>query len=208
MENLIRVVGIGPGSPEYITPAALEMVRDSDILIGGERALKAFEGLAKQTFTIKNNLKEMVDFINRHRANYKVAVLASGDPSFYGILEFLKKNYSKTDLAVTPGISSAQLACSKLCISWHNAAFFSVHGRTIQGLSRIAGKFGKVIVLTDPKNTPGLIARELVKEGLGARKIYICENLSYEEERITEWEIGDVPDGVGSEGCVMVISDE
>lgn len=208
MANLIRVVGIGPGSPEYITPAAMFMVRDSDILIGGERALKAFEDLDKKKFVIKNNLKDMVDFINQHRCRFKIAVLASGDPSFYGILEFLKRNFSKKELAVTPGISSAQLSCSRLCISWHDAAFFSVHGRNTEGLFRIAGEFGKVIVLTDPVNTPGVIARELVKAGLSERRIYVCENLSYDDERITEWEIGSVPENVGSGGCVMVISDE
>ncbi|HWI54999.1 MAG TPA: precorrin-6y C5,15-methyltransferase (decarboxylating) subunit CbiE [Desulfobacteria bacterium] len=208
MANLIRVVGIGPGSPEYITPAAEAMVRDSDVLIGGERALKAFDSLNKKRFLIKNNLKEMVDFINKHRIDFKVAVLASGDPSFFGILEFLKRNFSKSELEVTPGISSAQLACARLCISWHDAAFFSVHGRNTEGLCRIAREFGKVIVLTDPKNTPGVIARGLVREGLSARKVYVCENLSTDDEGITEWEICSVPESVGPEGCVMVISDE
>lgn len=208
MANLIRIVGIGPGSPEYITTAAQEMIRNSDILIGGERALKIFEALAKKTFIIRNNLEEMVVYINKHRINSKIAVLASGDPSFYGILEFMKRNFPKTELEVSPGISSAQLACARLCISWHNAGFFSVHGRSTEGLLKIACESGKVVVLTDPKNTPEVIARELVRAGLKGRKIYVCENLSYNDEKITEWDINSVPGRVGSGGCVMVISDE
>lgn len=208
MANLIRVIGIGPGSREYITPAAMQIASDSDILIGGERALKVFADPGKKSFIIKSNLQEMVDFINENRSSSKITVLASGDPSFYGILEFLKKHYSKSELVVTPGISSAQLACTRLCISWHDAAFFSVHGRSIEGLFRMTREFSKVIVLTDPKNTPGIIVRELVRAGLTKRKIYVCENLSYDDERVTEWGLNNVPDDIGCEGCVMVISDE
>lgn len=208
MANPIRVIGVGPGSPEFITPAALDQIKDSDILIGGERVLRPFEAMGKEQFIIKNNLKETADFIREKYHNETVAVLASGDPSFYGILEFLKRNFNKSELSVLPGISSAQLACARLCISWHDAAFFSVHGRNTEGLHSLVNTYSKVIVLTDPGNTPASIAERLGSDGVMKKKVYVCENLSYEDERITEWDITKVPNNVGLSGCIMVISDE
>lgn len=208
MANPIRVIGIGPGSLEYITPAAMEQIKSVDVLIGGERVLAPFKETGKQTFIIKNNLKEMVEFINEYRNRADIAVLASGDPSFYGILEFLKRHFEKADLFVIPGISSAQLACAKLCISWHDAGFFSVHGRSTDGLLSLVNAKSRVIILTDPVNTPALITKILVLEGLSERKVYVCENLSYEDESITEYELNNIPEHIGASGCIMVISDE
>ena len=208
MANSIRVIGVGPGSPEFITPAAVEQINNCDILIGGERVLKSFEIPGKETFIVRNNLKAMVDFIREKYQNQSIGVLASGDPSFYGILEFLKRNFDKSELLVLPGISSVQLACARLCISWHDAAFFSLHGRNTSGLELLANTYSKVIVLTDPDNTPAFIAQRLVSDGVMKKKIYVCENLSYEDERITEWDIANVSSEVGLSGCIVVISDE
>jgi cobalt-precorrin-7 (C5)-methyltransferase len=208
LANIIRVIGIGPGNPDYITPLAAEMIRQSDILAGGERVLELFSSLGKEMFVVKNNLNEMIDYIKMHRENNKVAVLASGDPSFYGILEYMKRHFSSEELQVVPGLSSIQLACAKLCISWHDAVFYSVHGRETDGLIELVRSNPKVIVLTDPKKTPAVIAEGLRTAGIKDKTICVCEHLSYPDERIGRYSIEEVPDDVGKSGCVLVISGE
>jgi len=203
--DLIRVIGIGPGNPDYITPVALELISGADILIGGERVLRDFAGLAKETFVIRNNLSQMAEFIKEKRPDSEIAVLASGDPAFFGILEYLRKSFGAPELMVIPGISSVQLACARLAISWHDAAFYSIHGRSMEGLTDLVRNHTKVIVLTDPGNTPAKIARSLIEAGIRDRKIYVCENLSYEDEKIGEFDIDSVPEVVGTNGCVVVI---
>lgn len=208
MANHISIIGIGPGSSEYITPYAMEMIKNSDILVGGERVLKLFSGLGKQEFVVKNNLQEMKEFIRDRRERSKITVVASGDPAFYGILEFLKRSFGKEILTVIPGISSVQLACARLCISWHDAVFFSAHGRKTEGLVDIVQNHSKVIILTDPENSPALIAKMMLNAGISERKVYICENLAYQDERITGCGLSEVPDDTGMSGCIMVICDE
>lgn len=208
MANLIRVIGIGPGHPDYIIPAALKHIRDADILAGGERALQPFTGLGKETYVIKHNLAEMVRFIKDRYYNSSVVVLASGDPGFYGILEFLKKHFAQEEIAVYPGISSAQLACARLGISWHDADFFSTHGRGMEGLADLVKISDKVIVLTDPASTPAVIAGELNSAGIAGKKVFVCENLSYAGERVGEYSLNDIPAGLGKTGCVLVITGE
>lgn len=208
MANKIKVIGVGPGSAEYITPAALKLIQEADILVGGDRLLKLFAGSGKTVFAVKNNLPEMIEFINTNRSEKSIAVLASGDPSFYGILAYLKKHYALTDLIVEPGISSIQLACARLCISWEDAVFFSAHGRDIQGLESLIRNHSKVVVLTDRVNTPEFIARYLLRKGITQKSIYVCENLSYDDELIYKFEINKAPAEVGKSGCVVVITDE
>lgn len=208
MANLIRVVGVGPGNPDYITPEAKNMIAGADTLVGGERLLRDFAGSGKEQFIIKNNLPEMVKFINKHREHSIVAVLASGDPMFYGIVEFLKKHFRSDELMVCPGLSSVQLACARLCISWHDAALYSVHGRRVEGLIDLVRSNPKVIVLTDPQKNPGLIAGELAAAGITGKCLYVCENLSYEDERIGVYSLDNIPADLGKSGCVVVITDE
>lgn len=208
MANLIRVVGVGPGNLDYITPEAKNMVAGADILVGGERLLRDFAQPDKEQFIIKNNLSEMVQFINEHREQSIVAVLASGDPMFFGIVEFLKKHFRADELLICPGLSSVQLACARLCISWHDAALYSVHGRSVEGLTDLVRSRHKVIVLTDPHKNPGVIAGELADAGIKGKRIYVCENLSYEDERIGAYNLDDIPADVGKSGCVVVITDE
>jgi len=111
-------------------------------------------------------------------------------------------------LRVSPGISSAQLACARLGLSWHDAVFYSVHGRESGGLPELVRTHPKVIILTDPARTPGVIAGMLSKNGIRGKKIYVCENLSYTDEHIGAYDIESVPGDVGNSGCVVVICDE
>lgn len=208
MANKIRVIGVGPGNPEYTTPIAIGAIKSADVLVGGERVLANFKDLGKEMFVVRSNLRETVDFIRARFQECVVAVLASGDPAFYGVLEYLKRNFAKEDLMVLPGLSSIQLACARLCISWHDASFFSVHGREFDGLADLVKARDKVIVLTDPVKTPAVIARALMDMGVNNRKLYVCENLSYEDEFIGGYFINEVPDDAGNAGCVLVISDE
>lgn len=208
MANLIRVVGVGPGNPDYMTPEAKNMIADADTMVGGARLLRDFAGPGKAQFIIKNNLPEMVEFIAKHREHGIVAVLASGDPMFYGIVEFLKKHFRADELLVCPGLSSVQLACARLCISWHDAAMYSVHGRRVDGLVDLVRSNPKVIVLTDPQKNPGVIAGQLLAAGITGKQIYVCENLSYEDERIGVYGLDNIPADLGKTGCVVVITDE
>lgn len=208
MANLIRVVGVGPGNPDYITPVARNVIAEAEVLVGGERLLQDLAGPGQMQYIIKKNLPEMVEFINEHRGRFSVAVLASGDPSFYGIVEFLKKHYREDELVIYPGLSSIQIACARLCISWHDAALYSVHGRSMEGLMELVRSNKKVIILTDPRHTPAVIAGEMAASGIGGKHMYVCENLSYEDERIGGYRPDQVPDDVGKSGCVVVITDE
>lgn len=199
----VNIVGIGPGDKKYLTIQAIEVIRSADYLVGGIRHLELFKENHHQTFAIKNNLSEVLTFIKSSYDKGSLVVLASGDPGFYGILNFLSLHFSKDELEVIPGISSIQLACSKLSLPWHDACLTSVHGRPIKNLLNFL-HYEKIVLLTDTKNTPEAVA-EFILMHQQNRKVYICEHLSTKDEKIVETTLLGVSKARPNSFAVMVI---
>lgn len=207
----LAVIGIGPGGRDYITPAALRAVAEAEVLVGGERQLALFNLHRGETFIIRNNLNEMVEFIKARIKGKKVAVLASGDPGMFGILSYLKRHFESGELFVVPGISTVQYACAVLAIPWHDAVAVSTHGRDRQEFIEAARREGKVVVLAGPAEPPPELARALVEAGVGDKTVFVCSDLSYPNEEVKSFTLTGLAalEGFGEgKNYVMVIVNE
>jgi cobalt-precorrin-7 (C5)-methyltransferase len=197
---VVYIVGIGPGSRQYILPVAEKTIKDCDIVIGFKRAIKSIDYIDKEKF-ISKSLKEITDFINKNLDKI-ITIVASGDPGFYGITDYIKNNYSGR-LQVIPGLSSFQYMMAKLNISWQGAHLGSLHGRDQQYIKEIS-KHTVSIWLTDKVNSPQNISLQIYKADIAAQ-VYVGENLSYLDEKIvagTSYEISKMD---FSDLCVMVV---
>jgi len=86
----------------------------------------------------------------------------------------------------------------------------SLHGRSGK-LAAVVKKITeneKVAVLTDNSNNVKLIARKLLDAGLKDKKIYVCENLSLEKERIREFDVSSILKIRVSDLNVIIFLDE
>ena len=119
----IFVAGIGPGSAGDITPAVLEAIRQSDVIIGYQYYFQFVEPfLQPGTECVDTGmLKEM----ERARQAFEyaeqgktVCVVSSGDAGIYGmaplIWEMKRERGSDVGIEVLPGISAFQKAASLL----------------------------------------------------------------------------------------------
>ena len=181
----ITVVGIGPGHKDYLLPAAVTAVQRSDYLMGGPRALALFSHLNKPQHVIDGDIQGTVHKLELLRKEYKVAVLVSGDPGFYSMLNYLKRHFTEEEIKVIPGISSMQLAFARIGRPWQDAVFFSVHGRPLTGLAEIVRPGRVVAVLTDKHHNPGVIACFLRDKVQGDPMVYVCDHLGTEMEDIS-----------------------
>lgn len=205
MEHSIVIVGIGPGHPDYLLPAAIRAVEQADFLAGGPRALELFAHLNKETMVIDGKLGDVLEFIREKRKQGRVAVLVSGDPGFHSLLSYLSKHFTRAELEVVPGISSLQVACARLKVPWQNAGLMSLHGRPLEDIGPLLGNYPVVGLLTDPRVAPAGLGETMLDHGLTGSKIYICENLSYPEERITEYSPEGLKDIKAFNNSVVVI---
>lgn len=181
--NKLYVVGLGPGHPDYITSAAVKVIVESDILIGGKRNLQPFEDLHKEKVVLNSSIKEILQWAKEKMTYQKIAVLVSGDPGFYSLLDACLREIGETNLEVIPGLSSFQYLFSKLKKPWKNYYLGSLHGREIDFVS-LLDSYPGIFLLTDHVYSPSKIAAELIRQGKSQCKMIVGENLSYSDERI------------------------
>jgi cobalt-precorrin-7 (C5)-methyltransferase len=187
---------MGPGNIKYLTAEAVEAIQQADQAIAFGRIAET----AEQIKTPVIRIKKIDEILTRIEPDKNIAILASGDPCFYGILEYLKKNGVTID-AVIPGLSSFQYLMAKLKKSWHPAKLVSLHGRD-EEFEQIV-KHPLSVILTDNIHTPHTISKRLQKQGIKG-KMYIGYNLSYEDEKIVLKNIGDDIAEYGSISVVVI----
>ena len=206
MEHKIIVVGIGPGSPDYILPVASRIIAQAKVIVGSQRALTAFAPSHATSKVIDNDLNGVLDFITKALMDKDVVVMVSGDPGFYSFLATLRARFSSECITVIPGISSIQLAFARISEIWQNAVLISMHGRQAKDIDLNYCPDKKLGILTDYEQNPLYIAKVLREHGWpSSAKVWLCANLSYENERIKEITLGEIKDVDGFTHCVMVV---
>jgi cobalt-precorrin-7 (C5)-methyltransferase len=208
MENQIHILGIGPGSEEYLLPISNRLISEADVLIGGRRALDLFSNLDKEELVIKADLQRILDYIKDNYEQKKIAVLVSGDPGLYSMLNYLLKYFERDELNVIPGISSLQLGFARASLVWQDAEITSLHGRDKSELLDILDKKDKVGFFTDNKFPPNQIAKYLLDNGFTDKRAFVGERLSYGDERIIDGTLEEITQYDDFKMTVMVIYNE
>ena len=193
--NKVTIVGCGPGSKKFITGYAMQQIINAEVLIGSRRLLSLFPDGDADTYVLSNNYKLLITrIVSLSKKKKKVVVLVSGDPGFFSYSKLIVDKLGVEKCEVIPGISSIQMAFAKIGRTWNDACFMSLHGRSAK-LASVVKKITdneKVAVLTDNSNNVKLIAKKLLETGVKERKIFVCENLSLEEERIREFDVSSI----------------
>lgn len=178
---MLYVVGIGPGNNKYITEVAKDIIDNSEIIIAGKRNIEALGNIEKEIFYISSNLNEMKNYI-LNNAQKNIVVLASGDPSIYGIASYINRELEgKIDIKIIAGISSIQYAFSAFAIDMNDVYISSSHGREPDYDFILMHK--KIAMVTDKNIGPYEIAQEIKNRNM-LYDMYIGENLSYPNERL------------------------
>ena len=213
----LNIVGTGPGSPEYITPATRKVVRQAQIVIGAQRSLNLFaeEIVGEKMVLTAKNLNSTLKFaVESAERSKEVVILSTGDPGFSGLLRtILKKDFANNvKINVVPGISSIQACAAKLAMCWDNACLFTFHEGEVteqqkNELAACAKKGRDLMILPDPKAfSHSEIANFLLESGLDkATPVLICENLTLTDEKITSSSLEKVCDRTFGSLSVMVI---
>ncbi|MFQ5963604.1 MAG: precorrin-6y C5,15-methyltransferase (decarboxylating) subunit CbiE [Candidatus Scalinduaceae bacterium] len=208
--NKIKIVGCGPGSKKYMTGYAVHLIKDADSIIGSKRLLSLFPDVEADKYTLTKNYKLLIKQIVSLSRHNNVVVLVSGDPGFYSYAKLIIDKVGIDNCEVIPGISSVQLAFASIGKTWNDAYFLSMHGRrnVLSKLMQKVKEHKKVAVLTDKSNNLKLIANGLLNEGLSDRKIFLCENLSLNKQRIREFKATSIQKARVSGLNIIIILDE
>ena len=211
MENKIYIIGIGPGSSEYLTKKAIDTVKSSDYTVGSTRAIDLFDDVNnKLAFNVKDLLDKLEKGVDLAIEGNTVPILSTGDPGFSGVLNTVlrianDKNFPKEKIEVIPGISSLQLAAARNHIQWDNANVMTFHGReNIEDILKVINN-GKTTIALPSKKVRDM-AQFLLDNGVNEnRQVVVCERLSYDDEKIVQATLKDIASSEFTYMCIMII---
>ncbi|MBC3886824.1 precorrin-6y C5,15-methyltransferase (decarboxylating) subunit CbiE [Acetobacterium paludosum] len=182
----LKVIGLGPGHPDYILPIAKKEIEAAEVILCGVRHAESFDPTGKKMLYIGKGipLSELMAEVAQVYRTRKTALVVSGDTGFYSLLSYAKKVIPEKDIVCIPGISSLQYLFGKLGETWEDARLMSLHGRD-QDLFAAVTENKKLGMLTDKNNNTAFIAKTLALAGLKDSIIYVGEELSYPNEKVT-----------------------
>ena len=135
MSKRLFVVGVGPGSPKYLTDIAKEAIRKCQYVIGYKYTLRTIETIvdrSKQSIfevTLWNQEAIYQDVFKKMKNNEDCIVPFTGDVSFSEseVVDRLLEIFGDDNVEIIPGISSIQVAAAKSKVPLDKAYIATFH---------------------------------------------------------------------------------
>lgn len=203
-DPLVTVVGIGADGWPGLTAAARDALVAADVVLGGPRQLDLLPAdVTAERRAWPSPLVPALPGILDELGGRRVAVLASGDPMFFGIGATLARIAGPERLRVVPHPSSLSLACARLGWALENVETVSVVGRPVEALARRLAPGVRVLVLSAGADSPSEIAKLVTGHGFGPSAMSVLENLGGPDERVVR---GTAADWSGPSGALSVVA--
>ena len=221
----IKVIGLGPGSPEMFLAPAINAIKEADIIIGYKYYFQFIEGyLQATTVCIDTGMRQEVEraiiAFENAEAGKKVAVISSGDAGIYGmaslVIEMAEKRLTGIDVQVIPGISAFQAAAAKLGAPLsHDFVILSLSDlltpwKLIEKRMKAAAYGDFVTVLYNPKSKKRYwqlfrLKELFLEEREASTPVAVVRQVEREEEEITITTLGEFDPDIVDMFSIVVI---
>jgi precorrin-6y C5,15-methyltransferase (decarboxylating) CbiE subunit len=221
------VVGVGPGSPKYLTDLAKEAIARSHYIIGYKYTLLTIEGIIdknrQQVFQVTMKTQEGVyqDVFTKMKDGEYCTVPFTGDVNFSEseVVDRLLEIFGSDNVEVIPGISSIQVAAAKTHIPTDKAFIVTFHvtddiEQKKQEMLQAVRQGRSIILLPRPWPRDSSrhfmqseIAKFLRKSGIDTTKlkVWVFEHLTTEKETTFQGTAVDLEGKEFSELSAMVV---
>ncbi|MEU1130020.1 precorrin-6y C5,15-methyltransferase (decarboxylating) subunit CbiE [Streptomyces sp. NPDC005900] len=175
----VTVVGIGADGWKGLPAASRAALAEAEVLIGGPRQLDLppLPECPGERVAWPSPLRPAVAGLLAAHAGRRIAVLASGDPMFYGIGRALSEELGAAALRVLPHPSSVSLACARLGWPVEDTEVLTLVGRPAARLASALYDGRRLLVLSANADTPAEVAALLCERGFGPSRLRVLEQL-------------------------------
>ena len=184
-ENPLAIIGMGAAGMDSLSVAAARALFAADIIYTSNRLAKLLPPpLQAKVRTWPVPFNAMVDEIRAEReAGRRVAVLATGNPFYYGVGAVLAQHFRPEEIEAWPTPSAFALAAARL--GWPEQDIFkiSLHGRQTRALEPLLVERTRIFLLTEP-NTLKRVAERLRRRNLLGSRIFVLADLGGADEEI------------------------
>lgn len=221
------VVGVGPGSPKFVTDAAKQAIKKSKYIIGYKYTLATIEGFINRKkqrvleVTMKSQDEIYKDVYKKMKDGEFCTVPFTGDVNFSEseVVDRLLEIFGDDNVQIIPGISSIQVAAAKSRVPTDKAFIVTFHvtGDIEQKKKELvqAVKDGKSVILL-PRPWPrdlskhfmqSEIAKFLRENGIvtSKLKVWVFERLTTDKETTFTGFVKDLEGKEFSDLSAMVI---
>jgi len=191
----IHIIGLGVSEKAELLEPAREALKQSSWVVGSERQLKVVAHLLDedQKQKILPPLKALSQWLREEKlSESSFSILASGDPLYFGIGRWFLKHYPIDVLNFYPAVSSIQAACHEIGVALQDVEVLSLHGRPLAQIRKTLKPAQTLIVLSDKKSNPQVLAKECINAGFLDASITVCENLGYPEQGVNTFKVKDL----------------
>jgi precorrin-3B C17-methyltransferase len=116
---MIKVIGIGPGSQNLMTKAAIDAIEESEVIVGYKTYIDLIRPMLDQQEIISNGMRGEVErckeAVKIAQTGKTVAVISSGDAGVYGMAGLVYE-LAQTDeeIEVIPGVTASTAGAALL----------------------------------------------------------------------------------------------
>ncbi|MCG6138031.1 MAG: precorrin-6y C5,15-methyltransferase (decarboxylating) subunit CbiE [Nostoc sp. LLA-1] len=180
----LSIVGVGEDGLQGLSAIARSLVDQAEVIFGGDRHLAMLPPNDQRqkiawTSPLSNSITDIIQ-----RRGQLICVLASGDPMFYGIGVTLTRQIPIDEITIIPAPSTSSLACGRLGWSLTEVETLSLCGRPTSLLQSYIYPGAKLLILSEGKDTPAIVAEMLTNRGYGDSKITVLEHMGGIDERL------------------------
>ena len=220
--NKVYAVGVGPGSPNYVTGIIKDVVSKCDVVIGYGYTLKTIEGLLDGKQIIEVNMKDQEDAYQKiaGEENHTILVPFTGDVNFSEseVVDRLIEIFDEVE--IIPGISSTQVAASMAKVPIDKSKVITMHISTsieekkLELQKALIDGYSVILVprpwpkVPEKHFMPSEIAVYLKKNGFDTSKmkVHVFDAVTTEMESKFEGVVSDLEGKEFSDLCVMVFN--
>ncbi|WP_137988348.1 precorrin-6y C5,15-methyltransferase (decarboxylating) subunit CbiE [Streptomyces vilmorinianum] len=209
MNGAISVVGIGADGWDGLPENSRRTLRAADVLIGGPRQLALLPAAEcpGERVTWPSPLRPAVPGLLAAHEGRSVAVLASGDPMFYGIGRTLAETVGADRFRFLPHPSSVSYACARLGWALEAVETVSLVGRPLAALTAALYDGRRLLVLSADGGTPAEVADLLRERGYGPSRMRVLEQLGSDRERTVDATADTWPPGGRADALNVIALD-
>jgi precorrin-6Y C5,15-methyltransferase (decarboxylating) len=191
-EKRIHIIGVGTDGLAGLTARARQLLEQADLVLGSESTLRLLGDLGTERRAIGSDLQETIALLTALQGKKRLAIVAGGDPLFYGVAQYLCDRMGKERFEVLPHVSTMQLAFARVKESWEEAYLTNLQTHPLESvIDRI--RTAEVVGLFPAEaQGPAEVARQLLARGLDYFRAFVCENLGAPDERVTQGELADL----------------
>lgn len=217
----VYAIGVGPGSPRYLTHIATEVVQECDIVVGYKYTLSTIRHLLEGKEVHEITMKTQEDIYQKIRetlGDKKLVVPFTGDVNFSEseVVDRLVEIFG--DVQIIPGISSIQVAAAKARIPLDKSKVITMHVTTpiedkkLELQKSLLDGFSVILVPrpwpSQPEKhfMPSEIAYYLKRNNFdtSTMKVYVFEALTTERETVFDGTVEELEGNEFSDLSVMV----